>query len=291
MTRLDSPHSLSDYFADRAAAIATMHGKERAIAPPIEAALGLRAIVPPDFDTDAFGTFTRDVPRLADQRETARRKAYAAMELLGATVAIASEGSFGPHPALPLVPCDRELVVLCDREHGLEVWGEVLTVETNFASQWVGDVAAAIAFAQRVGFPDHGLVVLPAAASAKQAIHKGITTEAALIAAVEALLSRSPTVRLETDMRAMHNPTRMRAIAQATTDLIRKLKQQCPQCGLPGFDVASVRRGLPCGLCGLPTQAPRAHIYRCQRCHHEQELSLTDDNPTADPATCPVCNP
>ena len=41
------------------AVLATMHGKERAIAPLLQRTLGLAVKVPPGLDTDRFGTFSR----------------------------------------------------------------------------------------------------------------------------------------------------------------------------------------------------------------------------------------
>jgi hypothetical protein len=81
-------------FADRHAVIATRHRKELAIAPILETGLGLRITVPPDFDSDLFGTFTRDINRPANQIQTAKLKAKRAIELMDIDLAIASEGSF-----------------------------------------------------------------------------------------------------------------------------------------------------------------------------------------------------
>ena len=61
-------------FAGRTLVVATMHGKERVIAPLLEERLGVRCVVPAGFDTDRYGTFTRDVARAGDQLEAAREK-------------------------------------------------------------------------------------------------------------------------------------------------------------------------------------------------------------------------
>jgi hypothetical protein len=45
------------------ALLATMHGKERVIAPLAARVLGLSVDVAPGLDTDAFGKFSRDVAR------------------------------------------------------------------------------------------------------------------------------------------------------------------------------------------------------------------------------------
>lgn len=112
-------------FAGRALCIATMHGKERVIAPVLEARLGVRCVLPPaGFDSDRFGTFSGDVPRRGTAREIARSKAEAGMDATGLDLAVASEGSFGPHPEAFLVQVGAELVLLVDRRHGIEIAGE-----------------------------------------------------------------------------------------------------------------------------------------------------------------------
>ncbi|NJO76772.1 MAG: hypothetical protein HC833_25390 [Leptolyngbyaceae cyanobacterium RM1_406_9] len=108
-----------------------MHRKEQAIAPILEQHLGVQVIVPEGFNTDEFGTFTRDIERSGDQRNAARLKAERAMALTGLTLAIASEGSFGPHPAMPFVACDQEIVLLSDRTHHLEIVGQAISTETK----------------------------------------------------------------------------------------------------------------------------------------------------------------
>ena len=280
-------------FRDRTLVIATKHRKEQVIAPVLEMGLGVRAMVPDAFDTDLLGTFTRDVPRPGDQRETARIKAGKALELTGATLAIASEGYFGPHPALPYLPCNRELVVLVDLAHNLEIVGEAISTETNFNHKLVDHVSEAEAFAQQVGFPEHGLVVMaPDPQSADTLpIFKGITRIDQLQEAVEQILARSPKAHIETDMRAMHNPTRMKVIEQATHDLLTKIRNSCPQCGTPGFSVRDRKSGLPCGLCQLPTLLTLAHIYVCDKCNYAEEVRYPDGVETADPGQCSYCNP
>ena len=104
------------------AVIATMHGKETVIAPLLQGALGLRTELPTDFDTDCFGTFSGDVPRVDTALATARAKIAAAFKQVPhAHIGIASEGSFGPHPLLPMIPIDSELLLLMDRRTGIEV--------------------------------------------------------------------------------------------------------------------------------------------------------------------------
>lgn len=51
------------HYRDRQVSLATMHGKERAIALPFSRALGLRVVLPSGLDTDALGTFSGEVKR------------------------------------------------------------------------------------------------------------------------------------------------------------------------------------------------------------------------------------
>lgn len=278
---------MTDLFTHRVAVLATMHRKEQAIAPLLETQLGLTVTVPAGFDTDGFGTFTGEVKRPADQLSTARIKAAAALDRTGATLAIASEGSFGPHPHIPFVPCNRELVVLIDRQHGLEIVGECLSTETNYRQQQIRSWQDAEAFAATVDFPSHGLIVR----ADGTVLAKGITTKATLSTAVDTALHQAATVQLETDMRALYNPTRMAVIAQATEDLLRAIAQTCPNCACPGFREVKRWPGLPCGLCGTPTLLTALIRDQCQRCDHYHDHPPADMPPKADPSHCPYCNP
>jgi DNA-directed RNA polymerase subunit RPC12/RpoP len=127
--------------------------------------------------------------------------------------------------------------------------------------------------------------------SAKESMHKGINSEDLLKESVHELLKQSPQIHIETDMRAFYNPTRMINIAKATEDLVRKLQQLCPNCNFVNFDVVKRLKGLPCELCGLPTQVTRAHVYRCDRCQFQQEVLFPDEIQVADPMYCAYCNP
>ncbi len=276
------------------AVLATMHQKERAIAPVFFQELGMTVTVLPDFNSDRFGTFTRDISRTGTQIEAARLKVQAVFEQTDTTVAIASEGAFFPHPVLPFVACDREIVLLADRDVGVEIIGQVLSTDTNYSHATVHSVEEALEFATSAAFPSHGLVVMPAPEGCDaQAIYKGICTHPDLIDAVAATLQTSPsqTAHLETDMRAMHNPTRMGVIADAARDLVTKIRQCCPSCGCPGFDVVERRPGLPCALCGLPTELIRVALYQCPKCRHTEEILYPDGETVADPGRCWNCNP
>ena len=285
-----NPHLL----LNRVAVLATMHQKERVMAPILERELGVKILVPADLDTDYFGTFTREVKRLGTQIEAVRLKATKALEIAGETLAFASEGTFGPHPRIPYLPANREIVILLDIANHLELIGEHLSVETNYSHQLVSSVEEVKVFANKVGFPAHALVVIAGdSAISNGEIVKGIVTEKHLFDAVSAAINKSSSgkVHVETDMRAMYNPTRMKNIENATLDLVKKFHQFCPECSWPGFEVAERKIGLPCGLCHFPTQLVRSQIYQCQNCSYTKEELFPNSRETADPSQCQYCNP
>lgn len=281
-------------FADRVAVIATMHKKEQVISPILETELGIKAIVPSDFDSDRFGTFTREVKRLGTQIEAAKFKAEQALAITGKTLAIASEGTFGPHPFVPYLSCNREIVLLLDKDNDLEIIGEEFSTETNHSHQTVKSVEEAFEFAKKVGFPGHGLVVMfEETPKDNSQVIKGITTQEKLEEAVSLFLKESlnTKVHLETDMRALYNPTRMKNIEKATLNLVEKIKSLCPKCDWPGFSLTDRKPGLPCALCNMPTHLTLAAIHQCKKCGFQKEMLFPDGLKQADPSQCMYCNP
>jgi len=101
-------------YRGRQAVLATMHGKEAAVQPPFRDCLGLSVWTPPGLDTDALGTFTGETRRLGTITKTALVKARLGMAAASASIAIASEGSYGPHPHMPFVAVGIEIMVLVD---------------------------------------------------------------------------------------------------------------------------------------------------------------------------------
>lgn len=280
-------------FNNRVAVLATMHKKERVIAPLLKKELGIKVTVP-QFDTDQFGSFTREIERSGTQIEAARLKAEQVLLLTGESLGIASEGSFAPHPSLFYASCNREIVIFIDRENDLEIIGEELSFDTNHNHLKVSNIQQAMDFAQKVGFPEHGLVVMQKDyPDSSDEIIKGINTEAALIEAINNSLKKSAdgTVHLETDMRAMYNPTRMKNIEKATCNLIEKIKCLCPKCSTPGFDIIQRIPGLPCEWCSAPTTLTNSVIYKCQKCGFKKEKLFPDGKQFANPANCMYCNP
>lgn len=265
--------------------LATRHGKERVIAPLLWP-LGM-TVVTVDVDTDRFGTFSGEVPRVGSALDAARAKIEAAFACCpNVSRALASEGSFGPHPVSPWLPWAQELVLYRDRDSDLEVCGEDSGTATNHASARCASPEEGLAFARRCGFPEHGVIVMPD--DGVQPL-KDLADESSLRAALAQLLSAQEAVTLVTDMRAHRNPTRMAAIGRATQDLVQRLRTPCPHCARPGFGLSGHERGLPCAACGAPTRRYRAQILRCAGCGHtaRRVLALA----LADPGDCDWCNP
>ncbi|RTY96888.1 hypothetical protein EKL98_16285, partial [Flavobacterium bomense] len=96
---------------------------------------------------------------------------------------------------------------------------------------------------------------------------------------------------IETDMRAMYNPTRMKVIEKAAFKLVDKIKSLCPKCRTPGFGIIDRREGLPCQQCHFPTRSTLSHIYSCQKCSYKKEEKYPNGKQTEDPMYCDICNP
>jgi hypothetical protein len=281
-------------FAGRKLCIATMHGKERVIAPHVEQQLGVRCFVPKSgFDSDQFGTFSGEIPRAGTPLEAARQKASAAMDATGVDLAIASEGSFVPHPQVGLIPVGVELVVLFDRRHDLEILGDDVTSETNHARRECRDLDDVVAFASRIGFPEHGLLL--AVGDPPIRVVKGLRDQDVLQAAAQEMLAaaneQGQDLHALSDMRAHQNPTRMRSIDRAASILAKRVATPCPGCGSPGFGKIDVVRGLPCSLCDLPSSWVRAFVHGCSRCDARLEVPRSDGLASVDPGSCEHCNP
>jgi len=291
---LRAERRLAPPYLGRRAALATMHAKERAVAWPLRAGVGLGVVVPAGMDTDSLGTFTGEVERVGTPREVAIRKARLGMGLAGLPLGLASEGSFGPHPEAFFLAADHEVLAFVDEELGIEVSEQVLTTQTNFAHEEVSSFEDLGGFLSRVRFPSHALVVRPASGDRDpKGMRKGITTREALRRAGEEakVHSEDGRVRVETDMRAHVNPMRMRAIRRVAVRLARRLRERCPECAAPGWGVVGVEVGLPCSLCGTPTGFVRTEVFGCARCDYRRELPRRDGLAAADPARCPLCNP
>ena len=268
-------------YCGRRAALATCHGKERALGPPLLRRPGI-IVVPTAIDTDAFGTFTGTIPREGTPEQAALAKAGAGIAASGLDLGLASEGSFGPHPWLPFGAGGVETLAFIDPARRLELTISAMSRRTNYSHHQVaagGDIAA---FLARIGFPAHALVVRSADGAV---LASGVQDMAALAALAW------PGNRLETDMRAHFNPTRMASIRSLGGKLAVRLAALCPACSCPGWGQVDAERGLPCSSCEQPTQGVSAIVDGCAVCNHRETRPRPDGVTAASPASCDWCNP
>lgn len=283
-------------FEGRVITVATKHKKEEVIAPLLQKELGLSCILPPDFDSDVFGTFTGEVEREEGPLATLKKKAALGMQMAGTDLVIASEGSFGPHPSLFFVPAADEMLIFIDRKNDLEIIAREVSTVTNFGSAEVATEEDLLKFAEQSLFPSHALILSnPIENSAnpieKPFFFKGITSHEELIDKYRNLSKIAKTVHVQTDMRALYNPTRMKTIENVCHKLIRNIASQCPSCVTPGYSVTDVLDGLPCSLCGRPTKSTLAHQYVCRRCGYKELSYYPNVKQKEDPIFCDYCNP
>jgi hypothetical protein len=280
-------------YAGRRAVLASMHRKEEAIAPAMLSTLGLIITPTAGLDTDQLGTFSGEIPRDGSMLEVAVRKARLGMSAAGVPLGLASEGSFGPHPAIPFIPGGMELLVFVDDERGIVVHESLIAEATNFDHLVVSPGDALDAFLGRIGFPAHGLIVRSNEGEPTVALAKGIVELDSLARAIAEAAAVSPDgrARLETDMRAHLNPTRMKSLATLTDRLARRLATLCHGCGAPGFGRTGTRGGLLCETCGTPTEMIAAELFGCPACDYAEERPRFDGLQHAPTQQCPECNP
>ena len=240
-------------------------------------------------DTDVFGTFTGEVPRLLSPVETLRAKCELAFKNSGISLIVASEGSFGPHPNFMFVPADEEFIMLKDFDNRIEIIARFITTETNFNAREIGSEDELLSFAEICRFPDHAIILKSAVNP--NSVENGIADVHSLKTIYNRMKSAGDKVVAETDMRAMHNPTRMRCIGQTCRELIRKIESACPKCNTPGFDVTAMFSGLPCERCGAPTKSALSYQLGCNSCGCCVDRKYPFDKEYEDPMYCDFCNP
>jgi len=272
-------------FGGQVALIATAHGKQAALAPPLTS-LGFTVKTAEGFDTDRFGSFSGEVGRQGDMLNAARAKARAAFVYSGLTAdwVIASEGAFGPSRAVPMLAEAKELALAWRPTDDLEVVATRASFETNFGHLDVTPAADLEDFLGRIGFPEHALIVRVG----ERIAAKAVTSQERLVCMLK---EADAPVRLETDMRAHLNPTRMGEIATLAQMLAERLATPCPSCAAPGFGCTGIEQGLPCDACATPTDLVLRERWSCAACGYNEARPRGDGRTAADPGECPACNP
>lgn len=266
-------------------ALATRHGKgtviTRALCP-----IGIAVHVLDSVDTDAFGTFSGERPREGTALEAARAKAQAALALGPWKAAVASEGSYGPHPLIPFLAWGEELVLYLDPKQSLEVVGRHLGPAPYAWQHRLPDRASMEAFRPPSMTPFIATTCLDGLPRPDLGVEKALT-EQRLHAAWEKL-DQGQGIWIQAELRAHLNSGRMAAVASAAEDLARRLARHCPSCDAPGFGEIAPLQGRPCRDCGAPTSLALARREACPACDH---LLVHPVALKADPGHCPDCNP
>lgn len=280
---------VSHPYSGRVASLATRHDKWKLIAPALEESIGL-TVVDVDVDTDDLGTFSGELPRLGTPLETAIAKARLGISRSGLSLGLANEGTIGPHPVVPFLVADVEIVLLVDEEFGTTV----AEIETEYGIPTLAIDIEATRWEEvplsSAGFPEHGLIVRPV--SGPYPIFKGIHDLNELREAVERCASqgKSSTVRIESDLRAHHHPSRQLVIERAAGRLAQRLACLCPRCGTPGWGVVRRCPGAHCGHCGGKTQQICTEHLACPKCENVEDRDVSPAS-GVDPMFCQRCNP
>lgn len=265
-------------------AFLTCHDKAPLVRPAL-AEVGFAVTSISTYDTDRFGTFSREIPRTGSAHETALSKAKLAASLGDVRYGLGSEGSFGRDPHLGWMPWDYEILCLWDAQLQYAVFAMAGSGATNYAHGEFADLDAALSFMEKARFPEHALIL---GRPAEPWFCKGIRDQDWLIDRLESLLASEPRIWLETDMRAHLNPARQVVIGEAARVLAQRLASLCPHCRARGFAVARSEPGLLCADCGLSTPLAAAHIWECPSCQYNERRPVTLK---ANAFECEHCNP
>ena len=278
-----------DQWRGRRLAVATRHGKARALRIPLRRVLGARVFTPRDLDTDALGTFSGEIARTAPPLATAAQKARLALQAAPAAfAALASEASFGPDPVLGFVPLHHEwLVCVPAAAPAVVIAVGLATHATQFARHDLSaDGVADADWLARTRFPEHALILRAQSEPAR--LWRALRSHTALDAALQAARDTGAALQLETDMRAHLNPLRMQHLRRLGMHLALRLATACPDCGAAGFGLQAFNAGLPCRICGSPTEQIGSERHGCAWCGHQRVQPRAG---CADPSCCPQCNP
>jgi hypothetical protein len=282
-------------YPDPRVALATLHGKADALAPAL-AAVGLQ-VETVAIDTDALGTFAGDIERPGSAHEVVIEKARRGMAARGLKLGIATEGSFGPDPLLGFLPLHTELLAFVDDVYGQTVVIEHAGHDTNWISKTLRPGDDLQPLLASIGLPTHAALVKPnrwtTRLDAPLPVAKGLIDDTAIGEAVERMAAHSEDglARIDADLRAHMNPTRLAALGRLGQRLAERLATPCPGCSAPGFGRVDARLGLPCEQCGEATDLVRAEIHGCGVCGHREDRPRADGLMAADAGHCPECNP
>jgi hypothetical protein len=271
-------------------ALTTKHEKLRLIKPAFDEYVGCE-LFDVNLDTDQLGTFSGEIERIAPPLETAIQKARLGMKETGLLLGIASEGSVGPDPVVPLIHTNIEHLVLVDDETGIVISETYRSFDITAATITAVPGQDLTPFVEKADFPHHALIVRPNIQIKRDCI-KGVTDFEQLMEAIEISSKLSPNgnVVIESDLRAMHSPSRQKNIGEVAKLLAKRVSQLCPHCQNPGWGRVGYEKGVSCSECGLKNpDAIRQEKLGCVKCDHQQLGKIISS--TLNPTHCNFCNP
>ena len=269
--------------------LATKHKKDQAICPSFSKVFNANIIVPEDFDTDKYGTFSGEAPREDYPDKVVFTKAEEAALRYDFDYVIASEGSFGSHHTIPFCALNCEYICFIDRKRKISVLESEVTINTNFEHLDINSTTNYELYLKRIKFPSHSVLVR--CPEDNCILAKGINNIHKLNVLIKAAFKKYGILTLETDMRAMMNPTRMKVISKLSEKLVQRLQQYCPSCYVPGFGKVTYKDFLLCKLCRSETSFYRFKVLNCIKCDYYQICSREDGLEEVDPQYCLSCNP
>lgn len=277
-----------DSYRGQPVLVATRHGKEQPLQRPLGRALGVTLWAPVELDTDSFGTFSGEVARPGPPEQMLLAKIELARRSHGAPLALASEGSYGPHPWLPGAALGQEWLLWHDADNQLQVLEQLWTLRVHYGAYQVNSAAELQPALQRCGWPQ--LAITLNAQQPGLPVFKALRDHGEIERCWQQLHHASGgAVVVATDMRAHLHPGRQRAIGRLGARLAHRLASRCPACQQPGFGRWQWQDGLPCADCDSPTNQRWRRWLCCDHCGHRQPQPPLAS--AADPRWCPRCNP
>ena len=271
-------------------ALTTKHDKLRFIKPAFDEYVGCE-LFEVNLDTDQLGTFSGEIERIAPPLETAIQKARLGMKETGLLLGIASEGSVGPDSVVPFIHSNIERLILVDDEKGIVITETHRSFDITVATITAAPDQDLTSFLEKADFPNHALIVRPNTQIKSNCI-KGITNYEQLMGAIDISSQLSPNgfVVIESDLRAMHSPSRQRNIEEVAKLLAMRVNLLCPNCQIPGWGRVGYEKGLNCSECELENpDAIRQEKLGCVKCDHVELGKVIAS--VLDPAQCNFCNP
>lgn len=278
-------------------AFATQHHKDKIISALFKDNFNAQLIVPPNIDTDQFGTFTGEIQRPSDIKQVLRKKAELGLKATGLQLGLANEGSFGPHPNMPWLECNQETFIFVDARLEIEIFANVVSLENRAEYSAIEDEHQLISFLEKINFGPQAVIVKPSPTDTdvRDYIFKGLTDQQKVLEAIRKIKTdlKQKSVWIETDNRAHLSPKRQAVILKSAENLVQLLKSKCPGCEYPGFEIKDFIMGMKCESCGLKSEKPAQEIWGCpnSKCDFEEVKERSDGLKFLKPEQCDWCNP